>query len=378
MKDSDRPWASPLLLVLCLTVPALLITWAVSRPLTYALPRHLATSRAATEVVRTEDDHQLQMRLETLEAREVVLRETIAQQQQTSTLGLGIVTILLTAVGLLLPVITYLTSILPSQKVVEEARKATDGLDQRFAELTALHRKQEADEAIAKLQSNEEFERDRALEHLLLRARGSLDDQQVRDIAAAARTTADEELRFRLITMVLGDYNSPYLFEVLLERLASPRANMYLERAIRNCEVPGSDALRLSVKKYGATKKDGLRAVLHGARREAPGFLRELINDSVWLATFSQLDRAIAANSFFDVAPELGPLLEASELAASVKGRVAIFFGDPALATVVPPENATGAKIFEDGRLVGTHIAFSDEFAQARDQAIAARGASKG
>lgn len=363
MKDSDRPWASPLLLVLCLTVPAVLVTWAISRPHTYTLPTHL-TAPAQSVVVGDSDLHR---RVELVEAKETILRETIAQQQQLATLGLGLVALLMTTVGLLLPVITYLTSILPGQKVVEEARELIGGgLDRRFEQLLAKQQAERTAAAIAQVRSDDINEQATGAQHLALSTDLALTDHQILELIEVLKRVGGPVLS--QIANALAPRASSYITNAFAELISSANAPLLLPPVIRHCGLPGTEALRARVKAWSSSPDGWAQAstVLMFALTSAPAFFEHLVNDQVWVRGIPVRTRGIIIASLKGIIKAYGQDAFADScLAKSVEGTHYTSLNSTFQDCTV--EDAAHVVVLEDGLQKG----FFSKGAKGFDEALA-------
>jgi hypothetical protein len=300
MKDSDRPWASPLLLVLCLTVPALMVTWAASMPLV----RPGLASATVTTSVSTSEIRELQAKVVALEANATLLRDTIDRQERTMTLGLGFVTILLTAVGLILPVITYLTSILPGQKVVEDARRAVEGLEERFDQLTERQRVMQLERAIAKLSDEDPSARSSAIGYLGS-AFENLSMPQVAQVAAAL-PLAMPAYRPQLLN-VIAPHDLLLVRQVMIEALRDqPTRGANLPAIVRHCELPGAGPVREALQEWTIANQDDAQSVAIQAMATTTEFFVGLLNDRAWVDRLDPQTRAAIVVTLQNAAAQYG------------------------------------------------------------------------
>ena len=309
------------------------------------------------------------------------LRERIDAQQDMMTAGLGLLGLMVAVGGLLLPVWTYVASIAPGQRLaddaqraIKEAREVVDGLEQRFANLTAEHRQRELERAIASLNADG-LEQALALQHVVLNHGGQLSSKQIFDIADAARR-AEDTLKLQLAGL-LAHYASPYVTRLMVDLLQGEKARSFAHVALRHCEATGPDAsqeVRLALKNFALVLPDGLTALLHYALTSAPKFLGELLDDSEWLDRFPKGTRLLALHALLanSRTVDRADAVRASALFSQFKGRHTVLIDTRNQHAESAPDSASQLRVFEDGVQVEIYPQFSQEFRDAVKEATGA------
>ena len=300
------------------------------------------------------------------------LQAKLEQQGQLLTTGLGLLGLMIAVGGLLLPIWTHVATIAPGQRLlddarqaIKEAREAKEGLRQQFAELAKAQRLQENDEAISRLLSTDKVERDLGLEYLIFRGRGHLTEPQIFGVTAAVRTATDEELKHRVVTLVLGDSKSPFVISLLGDLLMGPRGGSYLEVATEHCDLENVGFLQDRVRAFAQRRPNQLKVVLPTVMRNARQFGIALMNEAAWLEGFPLLERLHATDVLLGV-PGWLEALRSSALFSATKGVHKLFSLHEADWREVGADESNVLLVYDDGRKAGHFREQSSEFREAQ------------
>lgn len=161
---------------------------------------------------------------------------------------LALIAVLLGLVGVLFPIVTYLTSVLPGNRIIDEARRTLASLDERFVELAAAHQHRLIDEAIKRLASESEHVRQSAATYLALSVHHAFSDRQIFDICAAA-DQAPTLIRSQLFSVLAGR-DSDYITNLFAGALHGPEAAHVLPYVIKHCGAPGAARLGTKLREW--------------------------------------------------------------------------------------------------------------------------------
>jgi hypothetical protein len=286
-----------------------------------------------------------------------LLRASIEAYKDQTYTGLTILAVLLAVVGLLLPIFTYLTSVLPGNKVVDEARKAVAGLDQRFTELSEKYRDKLVEEAIQQLRVDDQGACQSALTHLALNAHYPFAERQLFDLCDIARVSTDASMRMQLLSVV-ARHDSRYVDTLLKEELQRPeRALQSLLYVAMACAQPNRATMRAAVGEWLVAGPDvgkHLPTVISFAANFAPILLKELVSDESLMRKISAGYRILALGTLklsASARPEAAAALAGSALVDSLKGELPIFMKSNMTTEETDPDAAVWVMRYVDGVL---------------------------
>lgn len=253
----------------------------------------VARTLAASIDDATREQARQKLALEVIEQRLAVQRENFDDYKDLTVHGLTIVGGLIALIGFVFPVAVYLTSILPSQKAVDDVRLATANLDERFAAWTAEQERTFVDRMIEQLESGLAHEQQQAYTNLSLRQHVEFTKAQVVAMGEAARASSDFSLRATVLGLI-SSYNFPYVSRLMITVLDGKDSITLLYQVVRHCARDGTDDVRDRVREWAVQHPDYLPLIITSALQTAPAFLKTLLNDTAWFARFDAKHRLAA------------------------------------------------------------------------------------
>lgn len=336
-----------------------------------------STQPAAAAATPDPEVEKLRGKLELETQRVELLRTNMESYKDQVNTGLAIIGILLGLVGVLLPILTYVTSILPGNKVVAEARRVLSGLDRRFVELSEKEHTRQVDEAIQRLAADDPMLRQAALTYLSLNAHYAFTEKQLFELCEAVRTAADVNVNSPLLN-VLANHDSPHVRRLLRDEVQksgdSPFAIMYL---VQNCARTNSPEARAWLTNWILSTPEGqgqLPNVLTWAVGQSLSFFQTLLDDTQIAGGVGVRSRVLAltyARGLAKMYPGAQEIIATSALASSLSGRRTAFVAGDYVTDVADPKDAEALLVFVDGEAKGTFRGDTAEFKAAASEYVA-------